>query len=271
MEANKILSANVLDLIFEDRNKDYGAYELRKTYNRRIARAISITASIALLALLGSVWANNINKKKDTKVLLTSVDLSDIKQNDKKEIIPPLPPPKQVPPRVEMRQFTPPVIKEDDELHNPPPAQDDLINVKISDINQDGIKDPGIADPVNIDDGKKIIEEKKVDADDLIHTTVDVEAGLPEKWHQYLERNCNGQVASENNAPEGRYGVIVQFVVDKEGNISEATALTNYGYGMEEEAIRAIKKGPKWRPAISGGYPVKAYRKQQITFEVTGN
>ena len=47
MEANKILSADILDLIFEDRNKDYGAYNLRKTYNRRILKALIITASVA--------------------------------------------------------------------------------------------------------------------------------------------------------------------------------------------------------------------------------
>ncbi len=61
MEANKILSADVLDLIFEDRNKDYGAYELRKTYNRRIIKALIITASIALLALLGSFIASKMD------------------------------------------------------------------------------------------------------------------------------------------------------------------------------------------------------------------
>ena len=55
MEANKILSADVLDIIFDGKNKDYGAYELRKTYNRRITRALIITGSIALLALLLSL------------------------------------------------------------------------------------------------------------------------------------------------------------------------------------------------------------------------
>ena len=58
MEANKILSADILDIIFDGKNKDYGAYDLRKTYNRRIVRALIITAAVALLALLGSVLAS---------------------------------------------------------------------------------------------------------------------------------------------------------------------------------------------------------------------
>jgi protein TonB len=61
---------------------------------------------------------------------------------------------------------------------------------------------------------------------------------------------------------------MVQFIVDKQGNISDVKALTNHGYGMEEEAIRAIKRGPKWTPAIQNGRNVNAYRKQPITFVV---
>ena len=53
MEANKILSADILDLVFENRNKEYGAYNLRRTYNKRIILALVITASLALLALIG--------------------------------------------------------------------------------------------------------------------------------------------------------------------------------------------------------------------------
>ena len=60
MEVNKILSADILDLVFEGRNKDYGAYELRKSYNKRITKALVITAAVALLALLGSFLANQI-------------------------------------------------------------------------------------------------------------------------------------------------------------------------------------------------------------------
>ena len=63
--------------------------------------------------------------------------------------------------------------------------------------------------------------------------------------------------------------MVVQFVVDKYGNISEIKALTNHGYGMEKEVIRVIKLGPKWNPAIQDGRQVKAYRKQPVTFVIT--
>ena len=79
MEANKILSADILDLVFEDRNKDYGAYELRKTYNRRITRALIITASIALLAMIGSYLSSALEDKNKDKLKINEITLEDIK------------------------------------------------------------------------------------------------------------------------------------------------------------------------------------------------
>ncbi|MBN8686898.1 MAG: energy transducer TonB [Chitinophagales bacterium] len=273
MEANKILSADVLDIIFDGKNKDYGAYELRKTYNRRITRALVITGSVALLALLTSILSSTLKEKGDNKVKMNEMTIQDVKQEEKKELPPPPPPPppKQEPPKVEMKQFTPPVIKKDEEVEKPPPPQEELKEAKIDVVSQEGIKDEGIVAPVQIDEGKQIVEVKKEDDENKIFDKVEIEASFPggdSKWRQYLERNANGQVATDNGAPEGTYTTVVQFVVDKEGNISDVRALTNHGYGMEEEAIRVIKKGPKWNAAIQNGRQVKAYRKQPITFRV---
>lgn len=273
MEANKRLSADVLDIIFDGRNKDYGAYELRKTYNRRITRALIITGSIAVLALLISYLSSTLKDKNDNKLKMNEMTIQDVKQEEKKEPPPPPPPPppKQEPPKVEMKQFTPPVIKKDEEVEKPPPPQEELKEAKIDVVNVEGVKDQGIVAPVEIDQGKQIVEVKKEDDENKIFDKVEIEASFPggdSKWRQYLERNANGQVATDNGAPEGTYTTVVQFVVDKEGNISDVRSLTNHGYGMEEEAIRVIKKGPKWNPAVQNGRQVKAYRKQPITFRV---
>ena len=64
---------------------------------------------------------------------------------------------------------------------------------------------------------------------------------------------------------------LCNFVVDKEGSISDVKALTKNGYGTEQEVMRLVKIGPKWTPAIQYGRPVKAYRKQPITFIVEGD
>ena len=86
----------------------------------------------------------------------------------------------------------------------------------------------------------------------------------------FLQKNLKPRVPIKNKAPNANYQVIVQFIVSKDGTISDIKAETSLGYGMEEEVIRVIKKCPKWTPAMQNGKPVNAYRRQPITFAVSG-
>ena len=63
MESNKILNADILDIIFDGRNKQYGAYELRKTYGNRLTKALLLTAALAVFIFLISVVSNAVGKK----------------------------------------------------------------------------------------------------------------------------------------------------------------------------------------------------------------
>jgi len=107
-----------------------------------------------------------------------------------------------------------------------------------------------------------------------IFEKVDIEARFPggdREWRKYLEKKLNANVPVDHGAPAGTYTVFIQFIVDKEGNISNVKALTNHGYGMEEEVIKIISKGPQWVPASQNGRTVKAYRKQPVTFVVAAD
>ena len=107
---------------------------------------------------------------------------------------------------------------------------------------------------------------------DSVFTREEKEAGFPggEKgWRSYLERNLNPDVPVKRKAPAGTYNVRIKFIVQKDGSISDISAETTYGYGMEEEVIRVITKGPKWVPAVQYGRKVKAYRIQPVTFVVS--
>lgn len=107
--------------------------------------------------------------------------------------------------------------------------------------------------------------------DKIVFTRAEVEASFPggiEAWRRYIIKNLKPNVPVKNGAPIGIYTVMVRFIVSKEGFIKDIAAETNYGYGMEQEAIRVIKTGPKWIPAQQNGRMVNAYRKQPITFVV---
>lgn len=274
MEANKILSADLIDLVFEDRNKEYGAYELRKKYNRRMSIALLITLGVAVLIFTVSLLAQSFAPADDAKVEIRDVVLEDIKQEEEKKIEPPPPPPpKQEPPKVEMTKFTPPKIVKDEQVKKEdiPPEMEKLQETKIAVVSQEGIKDVGIAVPV-VDEGKAVVAVPKVEDESKVFEKVEVEASFQgglAAWKKYLERNLNASAPVDNGANPGSYTVMVQFIVSKDGTISDVKALTSHGYGMEQEAVKVIQRGPKWVPAIQNGRHVNAYRKQPITFVVS--
>jgi hypothetical protein len=113
------------------------------------------------------------------------------------------------------------------------------------------------------------LPENDTTDDFRIFTKVEVEASYPggeNAWRRFLEQNLDATVPVKKKAPAGVYTVIIQFVVDKEGYVSNIIPLTNHGYGMEEEVMQLLKKAPPWRPASQSGRRVKAYRKQPVTF-----
>jgi protein TonB len=274
MEINKILSADILDILFDGRNKEYGAYDLRKTYNKRIQISLGGMILICALFLVGSLVANSTKKGK-SEIVVADMSLENVKKEDKKpEPPPPPPPPKQEPPKVEITKFTPPKIVKDEEVKPDEEIKEveKLEDTKIGTINQEGAKDEGIVAPP-VEKGTGVVEAPKVEEDyDKVFTVVQIAAefpgGLP-AWTKYLERNLNRDLPVENGAPPGKYTVVVSFIVAKDGSISEVQAENDPGYGTKNEAIRVIQKGPKWKPAIQNGRQVIYRHKQSITFVVS--
>lgn len=273
MDVNKILTADFLDLIFDGRNKEYGAYDLRKTYNKRITYALIGTFIICALLLVGSIIANTTKKGK-AEIIVQDVSLENVQQEKRPEPPPPPPPPKQEPPKVEITKFTPPKIVKDEEVKADDEIKevDKLEDTKIGAINQEGAKDDGIVAPP-VETGTGVVEAPKVEEDyDKVFTVVQIAAefpgGLP-AWSKYLERNLNRDLPVENGAPPGKYTVVVSFIVSKDGSISDVVAENDPGYGTKAEAVRVITKGPKWKPAVQNGRNVIYRHKQSITFQVS--
>ena len=110
----------------------------------------------------------------------------------------------------------------------------------------------------------EITKEKKPKR---VYTKVEIKPAFPggdSSWVQSLENKLNQSVRANRRVKKGKYIVSVQFVVDRNGSISDVKALTSNGYGMEAEVLRAIKKKAKWLPS-SQGVPVKPYRTSSST------
>jgi len=279
MDANKILSSELIDLVFEGRNKDYGAYQLRKDYNKRLRNALILTASVGLLLVLASFISSLDLGGKKGKVDIKEVQLEEIKQ-DEQEPPPPPPPKPPEPPKVEMAKFTPPKVVKDEDVKEDekPPEIEKLEETKIGNVNQEGAKDEGIVAPP-IEAGG-VVEAPKEDDYDKVFQKVEIDAEFPggtAGWTRYVTREIERNIDElQDDARSGT--VVVLFIVDKEGGVSEVRALPCGEAGvpncldakskLAEIAVAAIKKGPKWKPAVQNGRQVKAYRRQPVTFQL---
>jgi len=272
MDINKILSSDILDIIFEGKNKQYGAYELRKTYNKRLTKALLITAALALLIFLSTVFASVFTKKNSDQLDVLDTQMAELKKEAPVAPPPPPPPPPKAPPPPVINQvkFTPPKVVKDEEVKEvlEEIKEDQVISTKT--IESDN-KEQIVQAPVE-DKGTQVVSVPTKDDDEgKIFTKVEVEAGFPggdAAWTSFLRKNLNPDVAADNGAGEGTYTVIVKFVVSRDGSLSDITCENDPGFGICEEAKRVIKKTKNWTPAIQNGRNVNAYRRQPITFAV---
>ena len=271
MDSKNILTADLLDLVFDNRNKDYGAYELRLHYNRRIGKALVITATIIGISFTSIALANKWQPKEEVQITQRTVTIIELPPDEK-----PIPKPVQPEPvaakpveLVRTEKFTAFQIVDTKDNIDPPPTQQDLQVAAVGTSKQDGPEDAGLP-PIEktLGQGKGIIDEPAPKNDEPI-SIVQVQAKFIGNWEKFLTRNLNPNTPVDNGAAPGRYTVLVQFVVDIDGSVSDIRPLSSMGFGMEAEAIRVLKKATKWEPAIQNGHQVKAYRKQPITFVVS--
>ena len=272
MEPNKILQADLLDIVFEGKNKDYGAYELRKKYNKRITLALIITAAAAAIAVGGSVLANEFTASTSKDVNVKDVVIQSVQEKDIPPPPPPPPPKTPPPPKVETAKFTPPVIKKDEEVKEEEiPPVEELKDTKIDIKTEEGIKDEGIAAPPVVDEGKQVVETPKEDPDQVFQK-VEIEAKVdPRQWKRHLESQLQRYIedaASQGMSP-GQYTVYVRFLVERDGSVADVSVVGNDpGYGLGKGAVDVVKRGPKWEPGIQNGRQVRSYHTQPITFVI---
>ncbi|HVS98631.1 MAG TPA: TonB family protein [Puia sp.] len=276
MEAKKILQSDILDILFDRRNKEYGAYQLRKYYNKRLFLSLAAVAALTGLSFGISYLAGRTAKGPKQVISVVDVQLEEVTVEKK---LPPPPPPPPRPPlqKVEITKFTPPRIVKDQEVkvEERPPEQEKLAETKIGAINQEGVKDLGIAGPPTGDlAGKGVVEAppatKGGEDYDRTFTKVEIESEYPggiAAWLRYLNKNFRYPEDALNNEVQGT--VVVEFIVDKEGSVSDVQAVSGPTTGgLREEAMRVIRQSGKWTPAIQNGRKVKSYKKQPIIFEL---
>lgn len=258
MQAQEFQSANYLDIIFENRNKAYGAYFLRKNYHKRMFTALS---GILLLGFAFAVMSlKSRTALSGNPIIDQPYEFKDLLYPP--PIIPPVTDPTPSTKNIAMVKNTTPVIVTN--LDDPKDLMKSQVDLKkditIGSIdNPDGEK-PGIIPSKNFGSGGLEHLSKK----DSIAEYVSQMPEFPGNLNKYLASHINYPEHAIKNNIEGK--VILKFVVDENGNVSHINVLKGIGYGCNEEAVAVASKMPKWKPGKQNGKAVKVYFTLPIQF-----
>lgn len=271
MEAAKLLSASLADILFEGRNKSYGAYELRKNYDKRMYTALFIGCSFMLI-LFGVIV--NAQHSKITEIV------PDVVLGTHPYII--VEPPK-MPTKPTLNGSTNTGKKSSQKQKGKSIVfvdEDVVLDTTFSTIssssgleNTDEVSNTenGMVGGASEAQGGGDRNEVLPDSSQVIYNSVDEHAYFPgglNAWSKYLIRKLDKDKPVEQGADPGTYTVFVNFVVNTDGSIEQVKANTAHGFQMEEEAVRVVRSGPKWKPAKKNGKAVRTYCRQPITFIV---
>jgi len=263
-----ILDQKWIDTVFTDRNKAYGAYELRKDNGRNTSKALLIGIIVFVVAISANTIIDMISgfiPKGKEKIKITNVVLSPPPADLKKP--PPPPPPEPPKPKIDQVKFPPPIVKPDVEVKDKPPTVEEL---KVADPGQQNLKGDKNADVV-IDEPVGKADTKVTEEDpNKIFTSVEqvpVFPGGMEKFYAYLQKTMRYPAVARENGTQGK--VIVSFVCERDGSLTDIHVTRGIGDGCDEEAARVIKASPKWSPGIQNGRPVRVAYSVPISFALS--
>jgi periplasmic protein TonB len=273
MQAEAILHSNVLDIIFENRNKNYGAYELRYHYQKRLFISIAFMVALVAIWFFCSFFIKPDKHYNATDFIIPpDVNLDKVADKPKIKI-------KQLKKAVQVATLKnpPPLIMPDNFKDIiPPPVTDELDKSKIGLQNTDGSEDTGLQGPPTegVENGINNVTPTQTPAADVpapaVRDFAEVMPQYPgglEALRRFLGKNL--QVPEEQLQPGEKVKVPVRFVVDKEGNIAEISFVTDTNEVFKKEVIRVLKKMPRWEAGLQNGKKVSVYYTIPIVFEVT--
>jgi protein TonB len=245
------------EIVFKNRNKEYGSYMLRKKYKRYVTTSMLIGLFILSVVvgyplITAYINQNKLIREKEKEVGVTMERMA------QEEAPPPPPPPPPPEAMVEKVKFTAPVVVEDTTIETGLTSMDDLNKTSTNEAPAEEVE-------VEIkDEGPRVIETP-VQAE--IFTVVEEQPGYPggeEARIGFLQQNIKYPEEAKELGIQGR--VFVTFVVEVDGSISDVRVLRGIGGGCDEEAIRVVKAMPKWVPGKQRGVPVRVQFNLPIKF-----
>ena len=260
------------DIVFEGKNKTYGAYEMRQSSSKRHLIALLFIAVFAvLIGVLPTLVAtvSEVVKKQNSGSITDDVKIVEVDPLEKEqEILENLtrePPP---PPLKPTMQFIAPVmasaedIEDKDRLKDQETLQKSDVQISIADIVGEDVEDA--IDFADLERDRLLAEDEN-----RIYVGVEVQPEFPggeKELMKYIRDNLKYPTIAQENNEQGR--VVIQFVVNKKGEVSNVIVLRGLSAACDKEAIRVVQSMPKWIAGKQNGVPVNVYYTLPIVYKL---
>lgn len=262
------------DIVFEGKNKSYGAYELRKSSSKRhivafIVVLVFVGVVAALPAFLDAVKAGQHQAGVDEAFELSNI--ANVEEQVPEENIirqETAPPP---PPLKATIQFTPPVITEDSKVSEDKEMKsieelNEKKDIQISIATVEGTKDKNAVDIAELKEHKVIVEDKEPEKPFVSVEQMPQFPGGDSELMRFIGSNLKYPTIAAENGIEGR--VVIRFVVGKDGNVSDVQVVRSLDPSCDKEAVRVVKTMPKWVPGKQNGRNVPVYYTLPVLFKL---
>lgn len=279
--SSKLYKSEWLDLVFENRNKTYGAYALRAASASTTARALFIAGPIFFLLFAGPVIYKHLNPPTEIQQLDRDMPVTMVELQPKQLHKPKLEKidlPKTEPTSKKLKTVAlpgKPVVVDDHLAKTDPPTIDQLKNAAIGPVTADGVETNLSSVPVSGDGNGTGIGSPDggtaaVPDNSIYEGGVEVYpefVGGMKAWERFLQKNLRYPEMAQEIGVQGK--VFVSFVIEKDGSVSDVKLTRGIGAGCDEEALRVIKKSPKWRPGIQNAQRVRVRYNMPLSFTIT--
>ena len=270
-----------VDMVFAGKNKEYGAYQLRKGTSGRNIKALLILVIAA--ALVGGFLAWKVIEQKqaeEQQAYMEAMELAKLQQQAKKEekkkepVKPKIEPKKEIPVARETQKFTAPVIKKDELVKEENQVKqmdklDDKVAVGAED--KEGVKDRTV-EAVRSEIAVAAPPPPPAPKPEVATKVFEVVEEMPSfpggngALMSYLNSNVKYPVVAQENGVQGR--VIISFVVERDGSISDVKVARSVDPSLDREAQRVVKSMPRWTPGKQNGQTVRVKYTVPVVFRL---
>jgi len=248
------------DLIFESRNKEYGAYQLRKRYNRVLLAGILFSIAIGS----ASVLIPHLVKPAEDKILRAGSRFVQVNIDNLEPpvdlVVPPAPPPPESKEVQEIVKYVPPVVVDTILSVNQAPSTTDEALAYTGDDNEVEYIGNGIGEDLLSGEGGSELENPFI----FVEVMPTFKGGDLNKFREWVQKRTNYPQEALDRKIQGR--VFLTFVVETDGSVSSVTVVRGVDPMIDSEAVRAIQGSPNWTPGLQRGQPVRVRYSMWLAF-----